>query len=89
MQPGKLELSKRYLSLEAIIGNRDKAVKGFYPCSKLTWFKGVALGRFLRPIVFSPTNYVWDADEIDALVQRETQSPGTLVWLFQNQKEQA
>lgn len=89
MQPDKLDLSKRYLSLEQIIGNRDKAVRGIYPCSKLTWFKGVALGRFPRPIVFSPTNYVWDAEEIDALVQRETESPGTLVWLFQNQKEQA
>jgi len=89
VNPQKLDPTKQYLSLEQVIGNPRKGVSGKFPCTKFAWFKGVALGRFPKPVVFSHDVFVWDAEEIDALVQRETESPGTLVWLFQNQKEQA
>lgn len=89
MEVPKLDPSKRYLAMEQVIGNPRKGVPGKFPCTKFAWFKGVALGRFPQPIVFSHDVFVWEAEEIDALVQRETESPGTLVWLFKNQKEQA
>ena len=69
--------SSKYVTLEEIIGNPKKQIKGMYPCSPLTWWKGVALGRFPRPIVLSPTNFVWNYDEVSRLAEMEFNYPGS------------
>ena len=80
-------MSNEYLTIDQIIGNKNKCIKGVYPCSTLNWFKGCAIGRFPKPVVLGPKHFVWRRVEIEKLVERETKDPGGLSWLLDKQEK--
>lgn len=51
---------------------RLPAVLKIVPVSKSSWWKGVAEGRFPRPVKLGPRTTAWRARDIYALVDRLT-----------------
>jgi predicted DNA-binding transcriptional regulator AlpA len=49
---------------------RLKQVLALYPVSKSAWWKGVASGRFPKPIKAGPRTTCWRAADVLALIEQ-------------------
>jgi len=68
-----------YLRLQQILGNQKSKppIPAIIPLSKSTWWKGVADGRFPKPVKLSMRCTAWRVSEIKELVERiQSNIPG-------------
>jgi len=63
------DLQTRILSLEDIIGNREKGIPAIIPVSKSTWYAGVKTGRYPKPFEVSEGRVAWRGSDIYALLK--------------------
>lgn len=58
------------LELKAIIGGGagDNLSKGLLPISRSTWYRGIRVGRYPRPIRLSPRRVGWRRCDIETLL---------------------
>ena len=56
-----------YISPQALL--RLPKVLAIYPVGRSTWWKGIAEGRYPRPVKLGPRSVAWRASEILALVE--------------------
>ncbi len=58
------------LELSDIIGNGsvDPTGKGLFPVSKSTWYRGIKMGLYPRPIQLSRRRVGWLRHDIEALI---------------------
>jgi len=64
-----------YLRLSQIIGN-PKAIPpipAIIPVSKSTWWAGIKLGRFPKPVKLGPRITAWRVEDIRALIEKSTE----------------
>jgi prophage regulatory protein len=77
-----LDVNPRLLRLKQIIGDEraDPPIIPIIPISKSAWWKGVAEGKYPKPLKLSENVTVWRSDEIQTLVnnicQNGTQGAG-------------
>lgn len=64
--PGELRLYR----LAEVIGDRRNGVAGIVPMSKASWYRGMADGRYPKPVKLSERSVAWRSTDIDALVRR-------------------
>ena len=59
-----------YLRLKQIIGNpkADPPLPPLIPVSRSTWWTGVKIGRFPKPLKLGPGTTVWRVEDIRALI---------------------
>ena len=48
------------------------APQGPIPVSKSTWWAGIKIGRFPRPVKLGPRTTVWHVEDIRALIEGAT-----------------
>ncbi|WP_306546001.1 AlpA family transcriptional regulator [Desulfobulbus sp.] len=65
------DLHMRNLSLEDIIGNREKGIPAIIPVGKSTWYAGVKSGRYPKPFEVSEGRVAWRGSDIYALLQNK------------------
>lgn len=63
-----------YLRVHDIVGrpaaNNRPAESGFISISKSAWWKGVAAGRYPKPVKLGPATTAWRCEDIRALIDR-------------------
>ena len=64
------DLQTRNLSLEDIIGDREKGIPSIIPVSKSTWYAGVKSGRYPKSFEVSEGRVAWRGSDIYALLQK-------------------
>ena len=64
------DLQTRNLSLEDIIGNRDKGIPAIIPVGKSTWYAGVKSGRYPKSFEVSEGRVAWRGSDIYTLLQQ-------------------
>lgn len=64
------DLQTRNLSLEDIIGNRDKGIPAIIPVGKSTWYAGVKSGRYPKSFEVSEGRVAWRGSDIYTLLQK-------------------
>ena len=66
------KVSVSLLRLKHIIGDEkaDPPIKPIIPISKTAWWKGVAEGKYPKPIKISEKVTVWRSDQIEALIKQ-------------------
>jgi predicted DNA-binding transcriptional regulator AlpA len=64
------DLQTRTLSLDEIIGNREKGIPAIIPVSKSTWYAGVKSGRYPKSFEVSEGRVAWRGSDIYALLQQ-------------------
>ena len=66
------KVSVSLLRLKHIIGDEksDPPIKPIIPISKTSWWKGVAEGKYPKPIKISEKVTVWRSDQIEALIKQ-------------------
>ena len=59
-----------FLRLPQIVGdpNADPPIPALIPVSKSTWWAGVKLGRFQKPVKLGPRTTVWRVEDIRAFI---------------------
>ena len=59
-----------FLRLPQIVGdpNADPPIPALIPVSKSTWWAGVKLGRFPKPVKLGPRITVWRVEDIRAFI---------------------
>jgi len=65
------DLQTRTLSLDEIIGNREKGIPAIIPVSKSTWYAGVKSGRYPKSYEVSEGRVAWRGSDIYALLQEK------------------
>lgn len=63
-------MNMKLYKIEEIVGDKKKGITGLIPMSKQGWYKGMAAGRYPRPIKISQRGVAWPAEEIEALITR-------------------
>lgn len=60
-----------FLRLQQILGNKKSKppIPAIIPLSKSTWYKGLADGRFPKPVKLSVRCTAWRVEDIRALVE--------------------
>jgi prophage regulatory protein len=58
------------LRLDQIIGNTKKGIPPIIPVGKSSWWRGVADGRFPKPVRFGKRVTCWRASDVYALVNK-------------------
>lgn len=58
-----------YLRVRQIIGDRSKGIPAIIPVAASTWWAGVQVGRFPKPVKLGPKTTVWRAEDIRALIK--------------------
>lgn len=56
-----------FVSLPEIIGDQNNS--GVFPVSRSTWYRGVADGRFPKPVKLSERVAAWRVEDIRALIE--------------------
>ena len=64
------DLQTRTLSLEDIIGNREKGIPAIIPVGKSTWYAGVKTGRYPKSFEVSEGRVAWRGSDIYTLLQQ-------------------
>lgn len=64
------DLQTRTLSLEDIIGNREKEIPAIIPVGKSTWYAGVKTGRYPKSFEVSEGRVAWRGSDIYTLLQQ-------------------
>jgi predicted DNA-binding transcriptional regulator AlpA len=64
------DLQTRNLSLEDIIGDREKGIPAIIPVSRSTWYAGVKSGRYPKSFEVSEGRVAWRGSDIYALLQQ-------------------
>jgi predicted DNA-binding transcriptional regulator AlpA len=64
------DLQTRILSLEDIIGDREKGIPAIIPVSKSTWYAGLKTGRYPKSYEVSEGRVAWRGSDIYALLQQ-------------------
>lgn len=64
------DLLTRTLSLEDIIGNREKGIPAIIPVGKSTWYAGVKTGRYPKSFEVSEGRVAWRGADIYTLLQQ-------------------
>lgn len=63
-----------FLRVHQIIGRPASkyrpAEAGFIPISRSAWLKGVAAGRYPRPVKLAPATTAWRCEDIRSLIER-------------------
>lgn len=69
--------STGYLRERQILGDpkAEPPIPAIIPVSKSTWWAGVKLGRFPRPIKLGPRTTVWRVEDIRALIKQFSECP--------------
>ena len=64
-----------FLRLSQIIGNSKTKppINPIYPVSKSTWWTGVKLGRFPKPVKLGPRITAWRVEDIRDLIQQDSE----------------
>ena len=62
--------TSRYLRLKQIIGNSNASppLEPIIPISASSWWAGVAVGRFLKPVKLGPNTTAWRWEDIQGLL---------------------
>lgn len=62
-----------FVRLSQIVGNpkADPPIPPIYPVSASTWWAGVRVGRFPKPVKLGPRTTAWRVQDIRALIERE------------------
>ncbi|WP_237409779.1 helix-turn-helix transcriptional regulator [Chlorobium phaeovibrioides] len=63
-------METRFYRLVDIIGDRKREIPAIIPVSARTWFRGVADGRFPKPIKLTPHTVGWLSTDIERLMDR-------------------
>ena len=58
------------LRLWQILGNKRKGIPPIIPVSKSTWWAGVKLGKYPKPVKLSPRCTCWYVEDIRELLER-------------------
>lgn len=66
-----------FLRLSQIIGNpkAKPPIPAYIPVSRSTWWNGVRLGRFPKPLKLGPRTTVWRVEDIRAIGNGENTFP--------------
>lgn len=61
-----------FLRLPQIIGDRTAKppIPAVIPVSKFTWWAGIKLGRYPKPVKLGPRITAWRVEDIRALIQQ-------------------
>lgn len=59
-----------FIRVAQILGNKAKGIPAIVPVSRSTWWLGVKLGRYPRPVKLSPRITVWHVADIRAFIDR-------------------
>jgi predicted DNA-binding transcriptional regulator AlpA len=59
-----------FLRIYQIVGDRKRGILPIIPISRASWWRGVANGKYPRPIKLSEQVVVWKAEDIRALIER-------------------
>ena len=59
-----------YLRLSQIVGNKKSGTPALIPVSKSTWWQGVKLGRYPKPVKLSERCTAWRVEDIRALIEQ-------------------
>jgi prophage regulatory protein len=62
-----------YLRLSQIIGNpkANPPIPPILPISKSTWWQGVRIGRYPKPVKLGPRITAWRVSDIMALIEKQ------------------
>lgn len=61
-----------FVRLAQIVGdkNADPPVPALIPVGKSTWWKGVLIGEYPKPVKLGPKTTAWKVEDIRALIAR-------------------
>lgn len=59
-----------FLKISQIIGDKKTGTLGIIPVSLTAWYKGVAEGRYPKPIKLGKRASAWKRSDIEALIKR-------------------
>lgn len=64
-----------FVRLNQIIGdkNADPPIPPVIPIGRSTWWEGVRVGRYPKPIKLGPKTTVWRVEDVRALIERSAQ----------------
>lgn len=63
-------MEQQFYRLRQIIGNPKKGIPAIIPVSRATWYRGMADGRYPRPVKIASKSTAWRAADIRDLVER-------------------
>lgn len=65
-----MDMQRRLYRLTDIIGNRELGIPAIIPVSASTWWRGVASGRYPKPIKIAERAIAWRSEEVDEIFER-------------------
>ena len=59
-----------FLRLKQIVGDRELGIPPIIPVAPSSWWRGIALGIYPKPVKLGPRTTVWRVEDIRALINQ-------------------